>query len=298
MTRLERKCVIASSGLHALLMVVIVFGAAFGTKPPPEPFRRINVIPDIFKPGPPGGGGVPELPRTEELVKGNTTTPQPAPPPEPVKPVQPPQARTEPTPPPKPTVAKPAVKPADAPKLIPVVKAQPKPETLPLVPIVRTDTARAKAKAEAEAREAARVAANAAASHRRELANRVGQLKESLQTGFNSGTVVMVGGDGGPAHADYAQLVEAIYRGALQNVTDFSDQDFTVKVEVVIARTGRVVSSRIARRSGNAVMDRAVQRALDKVEREGLGRPFPPEMPEAEHKYTFDYSFRARKATG
>ena len=67
MNRLQKKCALASVFLHGLLVVVLLFGAAFVTKPEPIPTQRINFVPSRFVDSAlSGGGGNPILPRTDD----------------------------------------------------------------------------------------------------------------------------------------------------------------------------------------------------------------------------------------
>jgi TonB family protein len=165
-----------------------------------------------------------------------------------------------------------------------------------------TSEQRDRARREAEARAAAEAAATRAAAEnarRRDLANRLGQMGSDLRRGFKSGTVVDVGGPGGKAYASYAQFVEATYRDALERrrVSDLSDRDYTVRVEVVIDRSGAVVSSRLVQRSGNPTMDNAVQSVLNNVRHVGSGQEFRS-MPDPQRKFVIEYEFRARSGLG
>src|SRR2546425_3328589 len=88
MTRLEKKCFLASAALHGLLLLVILFGAAFlGPSKEKSLPNRINVVPSILVENAlAGGGGNPKLPRTDDQVKGTSlnpadSTPAPIPPP-------------------------------------------------------------------------------------------------------------------------------------------------------------------------------------------------------------------------
>ena len=141
MNRLQKKCILASVVLHGLLLLVILFGAAFFKKnPAPIPTQRINVIPSrLVESALSGGGGNPNLPRTDDQVKGNSFVPQPLPAAAPPTPKPPkPQPRPAPvpapavTPPrpephrtePRPEPVKPSVKPADI-DLRPAFEASP-----------------------------------------------------------------------------------------------------------------------------------------------------------------------------
>jgi TonB family protein len=88
-----------------------------------------------------------------------------------------------------------------------------------------------------------------------------------------------------------------VYDSAWQVQPDLSIQEFVVPVEVVIARDGHIVSQRILTRSGNAAMDRSVQRALDKVKASGLN-PFPPGTRDDEKTFNIKFNLKSRKLTG
>ena len=320
MTRLEKKCALASVVLHGLLLVLLAFGVAFKGKPEPITFQRINVIPTrLIDAALAGGGGNPSLPRTDEQVKGNTTTPVPpapeAPPaPKPVErlaPVAPPLAvppRVEPRPAPTPVRPVPVAPPKPAVAVKPVAPVRPAPPakapTTPpktildsLVPTVRGSDKAAKDREEAQAREVARVAARQAAADHVALANRLGNVTAGLKAGFESGTKVEVGGTGGEAYANYSFLVQTIYDAAWQVLPDLASQDFIVPVEVVIGRDGRIISQRIITRSSNTSMDRSVQRALDKVKATGLA-PFPEGARDTERSFRINFNLKARRQAG
>jgi len=301
MTRLQKKCFLASAALHGLLVLVILFGAAF-LGPPKE--NRLNVVPSrIVEEALSGGGGNPNLARTDDQVKGNSldpahSTPEPIPPPPPqpqiVRAREAPQPQVRPEPvrpePSKPPVARPQEIPRPVPTVKTPVAATP---ALELRPATRDPYAKERAKAEAQAREAAQQRAE----YRRGLAAKLNEVNSGLKAGFESGTKVDVGGDGREAYADYAFLVQTVYDSAWQVQPDLASQEFVVPVEVVIARDGHIVSQRILTRSGNFAMDRSVQRALDKVKTTGL-RPFPPSTRDDEKTFNIKFNLKARKLAG
>jgi TonB family protein len=314
MTRLEKKCFLASAALHGLLLLVILFGAAFlgPSKEKPLP-NRLNVVPSrLVDAALAGGGGNPNLARTDEQVKGTSLNPadaSPAPiPPPPKQPatvhareVPPPQTRPQPpvrTEPVRPEPSKtPVAKPADKPKPNETVKppelAKP---TLDLTPTVRGPSAKEKAKAEAEAREA-HEAARRQAEYRQRLADQLGKLASGLKAGFEGGTKVDVGGPGGEAYANYSSLVQAAYDSAWRVLPDLASKDYVVTVEVVVASNGRIVSQRILSRSGNSGMDKSVQNALDRVKERGLPS-FPPGARDAEREFTIEFNLKAKRLLG
>jgi len=287
-------------------MLIILFGAAFLGPSKEQPFvNRLNVVPsDLVEKALSGGGGNPNLARTDEQVKGNSlnpahSAPEPLPPPP-----KPPEVRArEPQPRPAPVrpepvrpdpVKPPVVKPAENVK--PNVAEKPQTPTEPALDLKRTvrdPYKQERAKAAAEAKEAAQ----RQAEYRRELANRIGQANDKFKAGFEGGTKVDVGGPGGEAYASYASLVQAAYDGAWRVLPDLASADHIVTVEVTIASSGQIVGQRIVSRSNNAKMDRSVQNALDKVKEQGLP-PFPPGSRHAERTFTIEFNLKARRLTG
>src|SRR5688572_32128742 len=78
MNRIQKKCFIAATGSHLLLVVTLFVGPAFFTpKPKMEEVNLLTIIPDITTYEKVQGGGSP---------KGGTPPPQPQPQPEPPKP--------------------------------------------------------------------------------------------------------------------------------------------------------------------------------------------------------------------
>jgi TonB family protein len=303
MTRLHKKCLIASSGLHAFLALLLVFGSAFFVaNEKPITRSKLQFVPDdLIEAALAGGGGNPNIARTDDVQKGHMTAPKPvlppketAPPPRPVAKQEP--KKVEPTPEPKvdPTKVKPAAKPVEEVKPSEKPVAKPRISVADLKPIGPTEAEKTKAKAEAEARDAARKAAQ---RERRKLLDQFDHAAGALQRGFQKGTKVEVGGPGGAAFADYGALVQAAYEDAWKILQDFNDDDAVAIVRVTIARSGQVVSSQISRRSGNATMDKSVQRALDKVRGEGL-RPFPDFIKDAERTFTIEFNLKTKRLTG
>ena len=157
MNRLQKKCLIASSGMHGFAVLLLVFGSAFFVaKEKPQTFSKLQFVPSKFvESALAGGGGNPNLARTDDVQKGETLAPQPtptppveipqprptppappAPKPEPEKPEPPPTAKKQPTP--KPTEP---VKPLVAEKAPPV---KPRINLNELTPVTKTDKSKAK----------------------------------------------------------------------------------------------------------------------------------------------------------
>lgn len=88
--------------------------------------------------------------------------------------------------------------------------------------------------------------------------------------------------------ANYESLIRRKYMDATVHPLTISGNP-VVKVQLVIARNGNVISARIIGTSGLASWDRAVQKALERVKRIA---PFPAEMKGA--RKTFNLNFNSR----
>jgi colicin import membrane protein len=314
MNRIEKKCLLASSGLHAFLLLVVAFGSAFFVaKEKPLNTSRLQFVPSRFvESALAGGGGNPNIARSDDVQKGSPTAPVPPPnarvtdkaPAQPIAPTPPPP-KPEPKKP-DPKVEVPKVDPAQAkkptPKPVELTKPKPDdktPQAKPridlseLKPVERSQADKRKDQAEAEAREAKRQTAAANAARQR-LAKQIGDAAAAMQRGFAGGTKVEVGGPGGEAYADYASLVQAIYEDAWKILPDLDDNDAVALVRVTIARSGKVIESRIIRKSASATMDRSVQRALDRVKSEGLP-PFPAFLKDDERTFEIEFNLKAKR---
>jgi colicin import membrane protein len=309
MNRLQKKCLIASASVHGFALLLLVFGAAFFVeKEKPQSFSKLQFVPSKFvESALAGGGGNPNIAPTDDVQKGQTLAPQPTPTPPPVEQAKPKPKPPEPKPePPKPEPP-PVVKKQPPPKPVEPVKPKvaekvppPKPriDLSELKPVNKTDKAKEKAEAEAKAaKEEARRQAAAADAARKRLAQQLSKTADALQRGFSSGTKVDVGGPGGEAYANYGALVQMAYENAWQILPDLNDDDAITVVRVTIARDGRVIASRIIRKSTSSTMDKSVQGALNRVKSQGLP-PFPDFIQESERSFTIEFNLKARRLTG
>lgn len=296
----------ASSGLHGFLVLVLVFGSAFLAVQKPSPPPLLNVVPTrLVDAALAGGGGNPNLAPTPDRIKGstlNSITPpaQPEPPKQQTPPKreeprpEPPKAETpkkvEPVKPTKPV--KEEVKPVEEPKRSILTD---------LKPVDKGDIQKKRDKEEAEARETARKAANARAQKAAAiLADAQKSLNDSLtviKRGFNDGVQVDVGGPGGEAFADYKMFVQMAYDNAWIVTPELTDDSFVALIRVTIARSGRIIASRITRPSGSTTMDRTIQKAMDKVRADGLP-PFPAGATDSERSFTIEFNLKSKNRTG
>lgn len=265
MGRLKRSCVVGSVVFHALTLALLVLAPVLLAKRV-EKVQVIDLIPS-------------------EIVDQIMAPPAPVAPPSPPTP-----APTKPTPP-KLTPPKPKPKPPDPtppkPKPKPVEVVKPKPKPKPVKPKIKVNLKSTMRQPDTQKVKAQQAAAERA---RQAEAKRQAALKQSLNkldSKLSGRTSVNVP-QGRYAAANYESLIRRKYVDATIHPGTISG-DPVVKVQLVIARNGNVISARIIGVSGLASWDRAVQKALDRVKRIA---PFPAGMSGA--KKTFNLNFNSR----
>ena len=278
MNRLQKKCVIATAGIHLLLLLVLLFGSAFfSPRPKPDDTQLLDVIPANLIDAAFNSGVRQAAPPAPAPVV--VPPPQPAPPTPTVQPApQPPAPKPVVTPPPtiserlekifepEPKPVKPVPKPAEPkPHQIQVstqlvVRTPPKPSTT-------TDNSQKTAQA-------------------------ISAAIRNLQKNLKPGTTIDMPGDSTVAYANYASVVKSIYDRAWTLPDSIANDDENVKVTVIIARDGTVISSRIIEKAGDAPVDNSVQRALDRVT---FIAPFPEGATDKERSYTINFNPKAKR---
>ncbi len=275
MNRLQKKCFVAATGMHLLLVVVLVVGPGFlSPKDDLRDLQVIDVIPANLIEQPFAGGGQPKATPPPPVPR---TQPQP-PPPKPTAKVEP---EREP-PPPKPK--------ATEPDPVPVPKKHT--VTPNLTPTVRKTAEKTPPKVEPKT---APNQTTATDEKLQALARSVSSLRESL----SPTTSISVPGPGGEAYAGYDIVVQSVYQKRydqeLPQAGDIADRRWEVEVSVTIARSGDVVSSRITKPSGNPALNKLVQRVLDRVT---FIAPFPPTSKDSQRTFTIIFDLKPRKALG
>lgn len=263
MNRAQKKCFIAASGTHALLVVILFVGPAFlSSNDKGEDFQVLDIIPANIIDANFYGGGNPQA-----------TPPPPAP-----------QAQLQPQKAPEPVAVK---------QTQPEPKA-PEPEATPRKIQISTRIVTRKPDGKSTAKPSTTTAQASSASKQQQAFNSsVRSLRENLSS---STTVDMPGpGGGGPVYAGYKQVIGSIYYQAWIVPDDTDADTATAVVSVVIARDGSIVSARIIRSSGNAPVDRSVQAALDRVT---SVPPFPAGAKEDRRSFTINFNLKARQALG
>ena len=273
MGRLKRSCVVGSVVFHTLTLALLFLAPIILAKRE-EKVEVIDLIPSeivdqIMAPPAPVAPPTPPAPVPPAPTPPKPTTPKPKPtPPDPT--------------PPKPKPVEP-VKPK--PKPVEVVKPKPKPKPVkPKIKVNLNSTMRKPDTQKIKAQQAAAERARQAEAKRRAALN---QSLNNLDSKLSGRTSVNVP-QGRYAAANYESLIRRKYVDATIHPGTISG-DPVVKVQLVIARNGNVLSARIIGASGLASWDRAVQKALDRVKRIA---PFPAGMSGA--KKTFSLNFNSR----
>jgi TonB family protein len=102
-------------------------------------------------------------------------------------------------------------------------------------------------------------------------------------------------GGGGEVYAPYDQAVRSIYWHAWLPPEDTASDEAVTKATVTIASDGSVLSARILKHSGDASVDRSVQRALDSVT---FIAPFPEGAKDKQRTYTINFNLKAKRLSG
>ena len=271
MTRLLKKCFFLSVGLHVLLVAVLILGAAFlVTQPEKVPAVLSMIAPseleNLLNPPVPAQTK-PNINQPSAVRHTQVTPPRP-----PVKPiVQPPRVT-----PPKP-------KPTPRPKNPTPKKPKPKTKSTAKTPSqIRVNIGNPKNHTNKTRPTPSRPVNPAVSS--KEVSNALKGLN-NLSAKIN----VQVSGSNRAAFATYAQHVVAVYRRAWQPLIPKNlARTRIAEVSVTIDRSGRVIRASITRRTGDAALDKSVQRALDKVR--SVGKSFPSGSRDARRTFILDFT--------
>ena len=280
MNRLQKKCVIATAGIHLLLLLVLVFGSAFfSPRPKPDDTQLLDVIPPNLIDAAFNSGVRQATPPAPAPVPVIVPPPQPVSPAPAVQPVpQPPEPKPVVTPPP--TLAERLEKVfAPEPKPVKPVPEKPEPKLHQIQvntqPVVRTPP---------------KISTTTDNSQQTERA--ISTAIRNLKRNFSPGTTIEMPGDSTVAYANYASVVKSIYDRAW-TLPDTIAGDENITVKVTIASDGTVISSHIIERSGDAPVDASVQRALDRV---SFVAPFPEGSSDKQRTYTINFNPQIKKS--
>jgi len=291
MNRLQKKCFVASAGVHLLLALILFIGPAFiPSRPKPEDLPTLDFVPVKTVDELISGGGNPKAKPVAALPAQPPPQPQPAaaPPPKP----QPEPARPKPEPEPPKEVA-PA---SQEDSLEPAKERQPKKIEIStkLVTRKRDDNADSKqAREETQAREQAKAVADA----RHRLARQIGRLADHIDSELSGGTTVELKGPGGGGlpYANWRAAIKSAYEKAWLLPDGVADEEATTAASVTIARDGTVLSHEITHLSGDSVVDRSVQATLDRVLQV---QPLPETSKDERRTVVINFSVKAKRGLG
>lgn len=287
MSRLQKKCLIATAGTHLLLVVILLVGPAFFySHPKPDNSQVLDVIP----------ANAIDAILNSGVKSAQAPAPTPiVPPPPPVPlPVQPQQQPTPTPPPPAPTQSfvdkvrdffKPVpeklspddLKPADEP-------SKPKKShevKVNMDPVKRTprDVAQQQ-QSQNDARE------------QRQREKQYQNLVRNLQNSFTPATVVEMPGASSVSYASYDSVLRSIYDHAWKDPDNATDDQANTRVSITVASDGTVVSAHIIDPSGDASVDASVQHALDNVT---FIAPFPDGATESKKTFIITFNLKAKR---
>jgi periplasmic protein TonB len=325
MKRINQKCFFGSIGLHALLLVILLVAPAFlkrpEVKPEQTPVKLIDgaVLAMLSKAASAPAAVTPQptpTPNPAPIIKKET--PKPTPPkkqttPKPPKKIEPKKPAPKKAVPKKP-ITKPKPKPirkAPPKKQQPVIKTptRSKPKTKPKT-TVRKPTPRPKPKIKvpsltnltpqrdlrAEQERRRKAADEAQRVQQREDARRRDKLKSDLAKVFSNNkysdpVTFKTSGGSSRSTMDYGSMLVKEYTRMWNPPAELAGRLHIVTVSVTIAKSGRVTSKRIIKKSGISSVDRSVQATLDRATR---FRAFPAGMNESQKTYTIDFNLQAK----
>jgi TonB family protein len=297
MTRLQKKCLVFSVGLHGLLTVILFASAGFSNSPPQPDLQVMTMIPANIVDRAGVGGGTP-------LV--NLTPPQPQAQPRPQPQPAPQTVQNEPvervqiaTPPRRKEIPRPVPAPDDSKDV--TLESKPKPaKPTPRREIHVTDnladasTSRKKSVKTSSAEAAS--AARAAARHLKEIENSLAELASGVRSSGSPNTIVdMEGIGGGEAFAGYREAVYFAYYHAWIAPDSMANRLASADAKVTIARDGSIISAELIHPSEDRELDKSVERALRQVTKLP---PFPASTRDTQRTFTIRFSPDAKELAG
>jgi TonB family protein len=274
MNRTQKKCFLASTGFHLLLLLLLFIGPAFLTSQDKEAENRplLDFVPIKTIDEALSGGGNPNA---------RPPAPTPTPPaPEPKPPQAQEQQIRQPDPPKPP--------PRDSEQFdITPKKKLPDVSTNKIVRSTGTSTKqRQPSKPNSPADDARTQVAKAA----------LGAANNLRQSFSSSTTVEMPGpGGGGVPYANFLDGVRKRYSDAWVVPDGVTDDEATATASVTISRDGTVLSARIIRESGNALADQSVEAVLRRVK---FAVPLPENAKENQRTVTIIFNVKAKRGLG
>jgi TonB family protein len=293
MNRLQKKCFIASAGLHLLLVLILLIGPAFlSSSSKTEDVQTIDFIPLITTDANMSGGGNPKGGSPPAQPQKAPQPPAPAPPEPPVA-EKTPEVKTEKITKPEPE----KIEKTPDPESLEIAKPKKHKIEVSTEMVTRNNAAdiakeKAKARAAAEAR-----AARAEAERQQRIASALSGAVSSLSGNFSGATSIELKGPGGGGipYGNWLAGVKARYTDAWIVPDGVNDDSATVTVTVTIARDGEVLSSSVVRSSGNDLVDESVRATLKRVREVP---PLPEGAKEDKRTVTINFNVKAKQGYG
>ena len=301
MTRLQKKCLVASACLHGLTGVVVLATAAFRPEPVITQQQVLTLIPGKILDRAGVGGEIPPAPVTSKPAQPATPA-APAPTqPQPVSRSAQPEIQPQPHPPetPKPVARNVPTQP----KVATVKEAT---ETAPkqrhvVTPEYNTPVGSATKKPAktADSTAQANAAARAATNQRLQAIEGAfaGVTSKISSTKSGDHAVTSPGENGGEAFVGYTNVIFNVYYRAWKTPDDTTHSSAIAHVKIVVMRNGDIISSEFVKRSGDSLVDKSVQRALDQVERQKLP-PFPTTTQDTQRTFFIEFNLEAKQSEG
>jgi TonB family protein len=285
MSRLQKKCFVASWLMHGLLGIVLIVGPAFLGS------RHEETIPviDLF-----------DAKLTDGPTRGGTPNAQPTP----LAPaVKQQQQVVVPLPQPTPQVSKQTPK-NDTEKIKPLEKGDiPIADKKPTKPTTSKTTG-PKVDLSKTVKRTADSNTKSYSEHQtqkqREAASKaLGSALNNIRANLSPNTIVGTPGAGGQAYANYGDVIGRIYQTRydqlLLTAGDIAGGAAEVEAKIVIRRNGEIISATITKGSGNAALDRLVRKVLEQV-REIPG--FPEGARDEQRDFTIVFELKPKQARG
>ena len=282
MTRLLKKCIFLSIGLHVLVAALLIAVAAFFITKPEKVAPTLSMIaPEVLD----------NLLNPQSAPMQSRVTPTPPQPPvqrnrapEPPAPRPPKKVAPVPTPtPPKKVAPKPLPKKASPTKKITPPKSTPAKKRPPIKINASTKTVNG----------GGSTSRPPVAPAKRPSVNTegLGKTVKNLRNQLSAGIKVNVSGANAAAFTSYAQYVVSVYRRTWEPLIPKTlARSRVAVVSVTVDRTGKVLSARVVRKTADAALDRSVQSALDRVR--SIGKPFPSGSNDSKRTFTLDFTPR------
>jgi outer membrane biosynthesis protein TonB len=296
MTHLQKKCLVGSVCLHGLAVAVVLGTAAFRSAPVITEEQVLTLIPATVLDRPGVGGEPPPIAVKPQPSQPSRPQPQPSQATPPKPPSQPAPAAT-----PKTVVTTPPRQP-DTKSAPSRTTAAPAPARRSGIKVDLTQTAPASRgpssnnDSASQARTAAQEATNKLIQQ--EVAEAFAALGSSVQSKASPVSVAALPGEGGgEAFVNYRTAVFNAYYQAWKTPEGTTRKLAVADVRIVVGRDGTILSSEFVSKSGDAVVDQSVQRALDQVERQKLP-PFPAGAVDTQRPFIIRFNLEARQSAG